>query len=576
MRSRVSRRWLWIAGGLLALIALIVAVPQFISLPARPPATSATEATVPLQPASAVIGAVSASGNIALSRQHYVTLGVDGEFAQVLVKPGDQVQAGDLLLALDTIALERAVSRAELNVQTQVNRQQQLQQDADALELAAAQANLASALEDLAQVRAGPSNAEIAAARSNLSSATARYEELLAGPSQAELVQLSADVRRREVALAQAQEDYDAIAWRNDVGMFPQAAELQQATIDYETAVANFEQATAATAQSELQSAQSTMQNAQSQLDDLLKRPTAGEIAAAEAQVAQAQSNLDNLLAGASESDLRDVQIGLDQALIDLQEAYANLAQAQVIAPLEGTILSVDADVGRQGNRGAVVVAMADTSQLELTINVAEVDVSQVEIGQLAEITIDALPGRVFRGEVAAIAPAGDTESNLVNYPVTISLVNQRPHAPTDAPTNAATDAATSHTTGDTADDTAGDTEQAEWAELDRVRPGMTAVATLVDTDSELRDGWLAPTSALRQENGVTTMTIVRNGESRTVAVETLGAQGEWSIVRAAAGAEPLRPGDEVVGQVTSQIDSGFGGFGGGPPGGGGGGSGGN
>jgi HlyD family secretion protein len=542
---RVSRRWLWIAGGLAILVALIVAVPWILlsRLDRAALTGQSAQTTVRIQPASAVIGAVSASGNIALSQEHYVTLGVDGIIAQVLVKPGDPVRAGDLLLALDTVELERTVRRAELNVQSQVNRQQQLEQDANVQDLAAAQGNLASALENLALVRAGPSNAEIAAARSNLSSTSARYEELLAGPSEAELLQLSAEMRRREVALAQAQEAYNAVAWLNSVGMTPQAAELQQATIDYETAVANFEQATAAAAQSEIQSALSSMQSAQSQLDDLLRRPTEGDVAAAEAQVAQAQANLNALLEGATETELRDVQISLEQSLVDLQEAYANLAKAQVSAPVDGTILTVDADVGRQGSRGMIVFTLADTTQLELTINVAEVDISQVELGQQSEITIDALPGQLFRGQVASIAPAGDASTNLVNYPVTIHLVS-----PTDA---AAADIAASN-------EAAGDV-----ASLAPVRAGMTAVATLVDTDSALRDGWLVPTSALREENGVTTVTVVRNGAELPVTVEAVGVQGEWTIVRADA----LAPGDEVIGTVTSHITNEFE-FGGGPPGG--------
>lgn len=537
----MSKRSWWIVGALLALLVIGVVVGANLlgRLASAGEGTSTAQdesdaTTVPIQPASALIGAVSASGNIALREEHYVTLGVDGTIARVFVRAGDAVQAGDPLLALDTVALERAVRRSELNVQSQVNRQQQLEQDADALAVAAAQANLASALENLALVRAGPSNAEIAAARSSLSSAQARYAELVAGPSELELLQLAADVRRREVSLAQAQENYNAIAWRNDVGMTPQAAELQQATIDYETAQANYLQATAQASQSELQSAQSSIQSAQVQLDNLLRQPTEGDIAAAEAQVAQTQSALDDLLGGATETELRDAQISLEQALVDLQEAYANLAGAQVMAPIDGTVLAVDAAVGRQGNRGAVVVTMADTSQLELTINVAEVDISQVALGQTADITIDALPGQLFRGEVSGIAPAGDASTNLVNFPVTIRLVE------------------------------GGD-------DLSRVRPGMTAVATLVDTDSALRDGWLVPTSALRAEGDATIVRVVRseNGASATpqpVTVETLGVQGEWTIVRAVGDPDGLRPGDEVVGTVTSRITNEFQ-FGGGPPG---------
>src|SRR5262245_42341096 len=78
-------------------------------------AQTAITQTVEIRPADSVIGRVSAAGNIALSSQQYVVLEVGGLVNSVQVNPGDQVQAGDSLLTLDTTDLERALRRAELN-----------------------------------------------------------------------------------------------------------------------------------------------------------------------------------------------------------------------------------------------------------------------------------------------------------------------------------------------------------------------------------------------------------------------------------------------------------------------------
>lgn len=487
----------------------------------------AAPSTVAIQPASALVSEVSAAGNIELVNQQVVALNVSGVINQVNVKVGDQVKAGDVLLTLDRVTLERAVKRAELVVETQRNAVAQLSEPADAAEFAVAEANLAEAQENLADVLAGPSQAEIAAARSSLSSSWSKYNELQAGPSQDELTQLSASLKKAEVALAEARRAYDRVAWRNDIGMTSEAAALQEATIDYESAKAAYAESVAAADNSEVQSAISSAQSAQAQLDDLLNSPTEAEIATAKAQVADAEKALADLKKGPTDSELRDAEIALEQTLVDLEEAHANLAAAQVIAPGDGTVLALDTEVGQRASEGTAVVTLADTSQLELTISVAELDIPQIAIGQPAAIEIDALSGQMLDGEVAAVAPSSDSESGVVYYPVTIRLTD---------------------------------------AELARVRPGMTAVATIKNT-ATASGGWLVPTTAIQQQDGQAVVMVVK-GEVTTPVVVTSGAvQGEWTIVQS----DELQAGDQVVGSVASYLDrqQRFGPGAGGPPGGG-------
>jgi multidrug efflux pump subunit AcrA (membrane-fusion protein) len=482
--------------------------------------------TVQIQPAAAVMDEVQAAGQIELTAIHYVALGVDGVIKNVAVNVGDVVTAGQTLVTLDAIELERELRRAELAVQTQLTNQAQLTQAASVDELAAAQAELAAAEVELADLQAGPSDQEIAAARSSAASAWAKYNEIKAGASDAELTQLVADLKRKEVALAEAQRAYDNVAWRNDAGMTSQAADLQTATINYEEAKAAYAEMSAPASNSELQSALSSAQSAQQQLDDLLGQPNAADIESAQAKVATARSNLENLQNGADGLELQEAQLSLDSALLDLEEAYSNLDKTTVTAPLAGTVLEVEAKLGQRASRGAVVVSLADTRQLELTIDVADVDISQVSVGQPAAITIDAFPGQTFSGAVTYMAPASDSESGVVNYPVTIGL---------------------------TVDNLGG------------VRPGMKAVATLLSTNANLtQDSWLVPTSALQKGGNGTTVTIMRNGQAITVAVTPGVIQGEWTVVQG----PDLQQGDEVTAQLTSSVgeETGFGPGRGGPP----------
>lgn len=537
MNSNYFKRWrswliLLTAGGLIAASGYFVTTQTSIfaqnqaaiTTQANGDTTTSALTTVAIQPADLAQTAVSAAGNLTLVSERSVALAVDGVVDEINVAVGDSVKAGDLLLKLDTTALERAVTQAQLTVETAKLALADLQTPTTASDLAVAEANLTEAKENLADVQAGPSAAEIAAAQSSLAAAQASYSELQAGPSVDELTQLSASLKKAEITLAEAQRSYDQIAWRNDVGMTSQAADLQSATIDYESAKAAYAESTASASTSELQSAISSVQNAQATLSDLQSSPSAADIASAEAQVTEAEATLTELQTGATANELRNAQITLQQALIELETAYRDLESATVVAPIDGVVLSLNAEIGVRSSSGSIVATLADPSQLDLEISVAEADIANVEVGQTAEIEIDALPGQSFSGVVQRITPATDSDSSAVSYPVTIRLSD---------------------------------------ANLADVLPGMNAVATLASNTAIGPDSWLVPTNGLVKEDDSSTVTVVRGAQTLVITVEPSSIQGEWTIVQSSE----LQDGDQVVGSVTTDTSSDSG-FGGGPSGG--------
>ncbi|MGC8879221.1 MAG: HlyD family secretion protein [Anaerolineae bacterium] len=487
--------------------------PGIAITPARDTSATAKLATLTTTPIRRATdtNSVSAAGNIELAAEYPVVLQVGGIVSQVAVQVGDVVAAGDLLIALDTTDLERAVTRAELNLSSAQAQLDKLREPADPAEIAAAEASLEAARQKLADLEAGPSKAELAAAQANLAAAKAKYEELKAGPSEAELTKLKATLEQATIDLQQAQWAYDQVSYKGDVGASSQAAALQKATIAFNAAKAEYEIAAAPPTESELQSALNAIYAAQEQLDALRKQPTQAELATARAEVASAQYQLDQLTKGPDEAELRAAEIAVEQARLDLEEAQANLARAKLQAPVSGVVLSVGVEVGQQVQAGLTAVTLANLSQLQLTVNVAEVDIIKVHPGQKAEITVDALPNKVLAGEVSRVAPASTSTSGVVNYPVTIRL----------------TDAA-----------------------LEDVRPGMTAVATLLG--EQMANTWLVPTNALTQYQGQTVAMIVRDGKPVPIAVVPHGTQGEWTIVQS----PELREGDQALGSVSSHLES--------------------
>lgn len=383
---------------------------------------------------------LSAVGTLGLEKRHQIVLGTDGVISAISIEVGDQVKAGNLLISLDTTHLDWAVRRAELALESARLELERLREANDPSAIALAEAELLAAQENLAAVEAGPTDEEMAVARSRANAAWAGYNELQQGPTQAQLDQLQAALETAQLNVQEAQREYDKIAWQPDAGASVEGAALQRATIEFQSAQGAFAEATTIS-DSALQSALSSAQEAQYALNQLENKPTPAELASARATVAAAEAAL-ALAKKSSEAELRLAEISVEQAMIDLEEARLAQSSARVTAPINGTVLDILVELGDLGSAGSPVVIMADTSALNMVVNVEQQNISRIQIGQKVAISVFSLPDLPLEGVVERIAPAGDVNSNPVIFPVTIRL------------------------TGDS---------------LESYRPGMTAVANFIE-----------------------------------------------------------------------------------------------
>jgi HlyD family secretion protein len=514
MKNKKKRLWLALATIAVLATALyffrtgLLAEGLGLAASAQGEAGSSELATTTVRPATDVVQ-VNAAGNIELAEEEAATFQVEGVIADIAVDVGDTVQAGDLLATLETIDLERAVDRTELALAVKRNALDQLLEPATDADIAAARINLTAAKENLAELQAGPSNAELEAAQTALAAAQAAYQDLLEGASEAELTQLSADLHKAYLTLQQAQEAYNKIAYADTVGSSQQAMDLQTATIDYDTAKASYEVATEPASGADIQNALQTIKDAQVQLEGL--DVTAAELAAAEAQVAEAEASLDNLLSGPTQAEIEAAELAIEETQIDLQEAEADLSYARLLAPIDGTITAIEAGVGEKVTTDiSAGIYIADLSALELTVSVSEVDIGKVTVGQPAQISLDAYPGRSFSGQVSRIAPTSVADSGVVNYEVALRLDDQ---------------------------------------DLEGVKAGMTAVASLVSAGAE--NAWLVPTESVSEYEGDTYVRVMTGDAETRISVTPGTQQGDWTVVQSA----DLQAGDQVVGQVVLPAD---------------------
>jgi HlyD family secretion protein len=221
----------------------------------------------------------------------------------------------------------------------------------------------------------------------------------------------------------QAQAAYDRVKYQPDIQMRQEALNLETATISLEQAQANYDSAAKGASASDLAAAEAQVAQAKAQLAQLLDHPTPNELAAAEAQVAQAEAQLAQLLDRPKTEDVAVFQAQLQEAEVALAQAQAQLEDAEVTAPFAGAILAVQVREGEWAAMGSPAFVLAAISPLILDVNVDEVDVAQLDEGQVARISFDALREEQLSGTVTYIAPASTDVGGAVAYGVEVSFL---------------------------------------------------------------------------------------------------------------------------------------------------------
>ena len=132
-------------------------------------------------------------------------------------------------------------------------------------------------------------------------------------------------------------------------------------------------------------------------------------------ELEDAQRKYDRLKDGPNVDD-----VAADQAKVDAAQSTVN--SLSIIAAFDGQVLSVDDRKGDTVNTGDLSVNLADMDHLYIETQVDESDIANVKLGNLTKITLDAVSGVTFTGQVTAVNPVGEVVSGLVKYTVRVDL----------------------------------------------------------------------------------------------------------------------------------------------------------
>jgi HlyD family secretion protein len=456
---------------IIGIIVIIIAIIAGVLLSGAPGRNQ--QVSIPTVPASreTLVATVSGSGTIAAAQSVDLAFQTSGTVVEVLVSEGDTVTAGQPLARIDTRDLELQVASAQsalTSAQTQLGQTrdgnvQQADIDAQQAAVESARAQLRSAQAQLAALK-NPSPDSISTAE-----ATVRKAELALQSerdnSSANKTKAEQDLQKAVDSLTQAQSRYATAksdwefvretgqdptnpetrdAQGNEVknklnetqrqqyyDTFVQAeAALRTAETSVQQAQVTFDNARQAEP-TNIQTAEATLADAQAQLA-ALRNPTATDIAQRQASVdqaaaslAQAEANLAKLSAPGTPSDIAIQQASVEQAEQSLKQAELKLDQATLTAPFAGIISNVAIVPGSTASSASAAISLLNRDPLHIDLRLSENDVAQVELGQTVALTIDALEDWSTEGTVSYIAPASETNNNVVTYAVRVTFPDE-------------------------------------------------------------------------------------------------------------------------------------------------------
>ena len=340
--------------------------------------------------------------------QETVKLGFNraGEVAEVLVKKGDVVNAGDILARLgnrEPLEASLANSRLELaaaqqELLTAQNAKDQLYKD-----LPERQTQALQALTD---------------AKDGLRKATIKNDNINSPASVADLNEARANLAVAKDRLEKAEDDFKQYENKSETNLQRAyyLSKLADAQRKYEAAQKNLNKLLGGSseffssqASDELKIAQERLDQAQEDYDTLQAGPDPDELALVDGRIATAQSRI-------------------EAAQAAIASAEAALADLELVATINGTVVDMDLIKGQRVSPGVELLQLADFSQWYVeTDNLTEIEVVDISSGDTATITPDSLPEYSMSGVVESISNLYEEKRGDVTYTTRIRLADVDP-----------------------------------------------------------------------------------------------------------------------------------------------------
>jgi len=511
------KKWIWIILVIiLAAVAYVVFSGNFSNQSAQTNFDDIETVEVRIDTLTASIGA---TGKVRANQSATLTWDISGEVDQVNIQAGDSVSDGQTLASLEQTSLSQSIILAQADL---VGAQQDLndllnsrnQQAQALLDVEEAEEALEDALNPAALSGIQAQQA-IVDAKKAVDDAERDLNYLLSTASQATIDAAEAEVILARDALDKARDKFkpyenkpeDNLTRANFQSQLAAAQQSYDAKVrKLNSLLSAGDELDIAVAEANLATLQAELTDAQEAYERIVEGSSPGEIALLESQLEDAIREWERLKEGPDPDDL-------SAAEAKVSAAEATLAQTTIEAPFDGIVTSVKSKPGDQVDPGTVAFRVDDLSRLLVDLEVSEIDINQIELGQSVEMTFDAILTNVYHGDVVEVAMVGTETGGIVFFEVTVAL--------TDAD--------------------------------NLVKPGMTSAVDIVTT--EIPDVLLVPNKSVRVKDGEKVVYLVdaANPDEFPAVPIILGASSD-TLSQVLAG--DLEAGDVILYNPSSDITS--------------------
>lgn len=118
-------------------------------------------------------------------------------------------------------------------------------------------------------------------------------------------------------------------------------------------------------------------------------------------------------------------EAGMQAQLQEVRRLEDQLKKHSVTAPFDGFIVAEQTDVGEWVDLGGVVATLVRLDEVEVRVNVNESQIDQIQVGQMVDVSVDALGGSLIAGRVEFIVPRSEWQQGSRSFPVVVRMKNQ-------------------------------------------------------------------------------------------------------------------------------------------------------
>jgi HlyD family secretion protein len=227
--------------------------------------------------------------------------------------------------------------------------------------------------------------------------------------------------------------DYGDNVRKGQVLVNQQRASLEAAEAAARAAEADLERAKYDAAGPDLPMLKRAYERAQQMAKDGVVSASALDEAEKNYELAMNKQSLGKANVGSAGAKLRQAQAQVSQAKAQLAEKDEEYRNSTIVAPIDGTVLSRDVQVGDAvssilvlGSSATLVMTLGDTHEVFVKGKVDEADIGKVYMGQPARIKVESYKDRTFSGKVTKISPMGVEKDNVTTFEVRVSIDNSR------------------------------------------------------------------------------------------------------------------------------------------------------